>query len=102
MIRFHIESVLRTFLTHIRDTDPGSESLKTKNNRPKQVILDSPLFIKAIKLSDPYFSDFYSFFHSWAQRKLSQLSLLSPLNPLDILLSINGPLLFYGFNRLND
>ena len=36
-------------------------------------------------------------FHSWAQRKLSPLS---PLNPLDILLSINGPLLSYGFNGL--
>ena len=32
--------------------------------------------------------------HSWAQRKLS------PLNPLNILLSINGPLLSLGFNRL--
>ena len=37
--------------------------------------------------------------HSWAQRKLSPLSLLNPLN---ILLSINGPLLSLGFNRLND
>ena len=34
--------------------------------------------------------------HSWAQQKLS------PLNPLNILLSINGPLLSLGFNRLND
>ena len=34
---------------------------------------------------------------SWAQRKLSSLS---PLNPLNILLSINGPLLSYGFNGL--
>ena len=34
------------------------------------------------------------FKHSWAQRKLS------PLNPLNILLSINGPLLSLGFNRL--
>ena len=31
--------------------------------------------------------------HSWAQRKLSLLSLLN------ILLSINGPLLSLGFNR---
>ena len=37
--------------------------------------------------------------HSWAQRKLSTLS---PLNPLNILLSINGPLLSLGFNGLND
>ena len=31
--------------------------------------------------------------HSWAQRKLS---------PLNILLSINGPLISLGFNGLND
>ena len=37
--------------------------------------------------------------HSWAQQKLSPLSLLNPLN---ILLSINGPLLSLGFNGLND
>ena len=36
--------------------------------------------------------------HSWAQRKLS---LLSPLNLLNILLSINGLLLSFGFNGLN-
>ena len=35
-------------------------------------------------------------FHSWAQR------MLSPLNPLNILLSINGPLLSYGFNGINN
>ena len=34
--------------------------------------------------------------HSWAQRKLSLL------NPLNILLSIIGPLLSYRFNGLND
>ena len=34
--------------------------------------------------------------HSWAQQKLSQLS------PLNIFLSINGPLLSLGFNRFND
>ena len=34
--------------------------------------------------------------HSWAQRKLS------PLSPLNILLSINGPLISLGFNGLND
>ena len=34
--------------------------------------------------------------HSWAQRKLSPLSLLN------ILLSINGPLLSLGFNGFND
>ena len=34
--------------------------------------------------------------HSWAQRKLS------PLSPLNILLSINGPLLSLGFNRFNN
>ena len=34
--------------------------------------------------------------HSWAQQKLS------PLSPLNILLSINGPLLSFGFNELND
>ena len=33
--------------------------------------------------------------HSWAQRKLIPLS---PLNPLNILLTINGPLLSLGFN----
>ena len=37
--------------------------------------------------------------HSWAQRKLS---LLSPLSPLNILLSINGPLISLGFNGLNN
>ena len=37
--------------------------------------------------------------HSWAQRKLS---LLGPLNPLNILVSINGPLLSLGFNGLNN
>ena len=37
--------------------------------------------------------------HSWVQRKLSSLS---PLNPLNILLSINGPLHSLGFNGLND
>ena len=37
--------------------------------------------------------------HSWAQRKLS---LFSPLNPLNILLSNNSPLLSFGFNGLND
>ena len=34
--------------------------------------------------------------HSWAQRKLSPLSLLN------ILLKINGLLLSFGFNGLND
>ena len=34
--------------------------------------------------------------HSWAQRKLS------PLNPLNILFSINSPLHSLGFNGLND
>ena len=34
--------------------------------------------------------------HSWAQRKLS------PLNLLNILLTINGPLLSLGFNSFND
>ena len=37
--------------------------------------------------------------HSWAQRKLSSLS---PLSPLNILLSINCPLISLGFNGLND
>ena len=37
--------------------------------------------------------------HSWAQRKLSRLS---QLNPLNIFLSINGPLHSLGFNGLND
>ena len=36
---------------------------------------------------------------SWAQRKLSLLSSFSPLN---ILLSINGPLLSFGINGLNN
>ena len=36
--------------------------------------------------------------HSWAQRKLSPLSMLSPWN---VLLSINGPLKSFGFNGLN-
>ena len=35
-------------------------------------------------------------YHSWAQRKLS------PLCPLNILLSINDPLLSFWFNGLND
>ena len=35
--------------------------------------------------------------HSWAQRKLSPLS---PFSPLNILLSINGPLISLGFNGL--
>ena len=34
--------------------------------------------------------------HSWAQRKLS------PLTPLNILLTINCPLLSLGFNGFND
>ena len=34
--------------------------------------------------------------HSWAQQKLS------PLNPLNFLLLINGPLLSLGFNKFND
>ena len=33
--------------------------------------------------------------HSWAQRKLSPLSPLSLLSPLNILLSINGPLISF-------
>ena len=37
--------------------------------------------------------------HSWAQRKLSPLS---PLSLLNILLSINGPLLSLEFNGFND
>ena len=36
------------------------------------------------------------FSHSWAQRKLTQLS---PLSPLNILLSINGSILYLGFNN---
>ena len=34
--------------------------------------------------------------HSWVQRKLS------PLSPLNILLLINGPLISFGFNGIND
>ena len=34
--------------------------------------------------------------HSWTQQKLS------PLNPLNILSSINGPLLSFEFNGLNN
>ena len=41
----------------------------------------------------------YSNTHSRAQRKWSPLSLLNLLN---ILLSINGPLLSFGFNGLNE
>ena len=44
------------------------------------------------------------YLHSYAQRKLSPLSLLSPLsplNPLNILLSITGLLLSLVFNGLN-
>ena len=37
--------------------------------------------------------------HSWAQRKLSPLS---PLSPSNILLSINGPLLSLGLYGFND
>ena len=37
--------------------------------------------------------------HSWAQRKLSPLSSLRPLN---IMLLINGPLISLGFKGLND
>ena len=38
---------------------------------------------------------YHIIYHSWAQRKLSPLSLLNLLN---ILLSINGPLLSLVFN----
>ena len=34
--------------------------------------------------------------HNWAQQKLS------PLSPLNILLSINGPLISFWFNGLNN
>ena len=45
------------------------------------------------KKTPPY--PYPTWVHSWAQRKLSPLSLLSLLN---IMLSINGPLLSLGFN----
>ena len=50
-------------------------------------------------LSVPYIIKHHTVMHSWAQRKLSPLC---PLNPLNILLAINGPLLSLGFNGLNN
>ena len=52
------------------------------------LVLTKSTFVNTVNLS-----------HSWAQRKLSPLSSLSPLN---ILLLINGPLTSLGFNGLND
>ena len=57
-------------------------------------------FYKPYKVTYPKSNKPYK--QSWAQRKLILLSLLSPLNPLNIWLSINGPLLVFGFNGLND
>ena len=44
----------------------------------------------------PIFLKNIAYTHSWAQQKLS------PLSPLNILLSINGPLISFWFNGLND